>query len=229
MTDLNKLPSGSSPNSLEQLSASSDELLRGLDDIGSAPKQELSTTDSLSINAFYSFNPTLLFWLSVITLGVYDILWFYRFWRHFKIRASALIDEDYPKNSRIIPFWCALFSGYYIVGTARRIRKELSSLPGNHALVNPWSAFWLYGIFGYINTNLAPLFTGSLSPAYLPATLFCSAIASFQVYRLQCLANEVNEAKFQSKQQRGANNLRFFDWIFIVFGCIYAISILSRL
>ena len=229
MSDPKKFPLNPSSASLEDLSASSDELLRGLDAIGPTSKPEPPSADSISQSTFYSFSPTKLFWLSLITLGLYDFLWFYRFWRHFKIKATSLPDPHYPKNSRIVPFWCGLFSGYYIVGTARRIRAQLSLLPGTHASVSPWNAFWLYGIFGYINTSLAPLFVGPFSSAFIPAVLFCSAISSYQIYRLQALANEVNQAKSQSREFSDVVNLRFFDWVFIVFGCLYSLSIMARL
>ena len=40
--------------------------------------------------SFYRDNPKKIFVLSIISCGFYDLLWFYRHWRHFKRRAVGL-------------------------------------------------------------------------------------------------------------------------------------------
>ena len=40
--------------------------------------------------SFYRDNPKKIFVLSMISCGFYDLLWFYRHWRHFKRRAIGL-------------------------------------------------------------------------------------------------------------------------------------------
>ena len=74
--------------------------------------------------SFYRDNPKKIFVLSMISCGFYDLLWFYRHWRHFKRRAIAMNKNNqlnldvHEKDKDIKPFWSAFFSGFYIVGTA---------------------------------------------------------------------------------------------------------------
>ena len=198
-----------SDNSLDEFKESSLEQL---------PK-ELQTT-------FYVDNPQKIFWFSMITGGSYPALWFYRHWRHFKRRAiecKKLNIENpikYEKDSEISPFWSAFFSGYYIIGTARRIRDRLKYQGSSEWSTGPWWAFWLYSFSTFptllyettedIGANIAVMFI----------TLIGVAISSWQVTRLQIKANQSillsNEMQSISRKK-----LKRWDLIFLIGGVIY--------
>ena len=149
---------------------------------------ELQTT-------FYRDNPKKIFALSMLSAGIYDLLWFYRHWRHFKRRAVAIkkIDQlslnNYKTDENIIPFWTSFFCGFYIVGTARRIRDKMKSGGFSNWETGPWWAFLLFGndaLLGFfyltedINLNIM---------VYL-LEIFIVAISTWQITRLQIKANE---------------------------------------
>ena len=145
--------------------------------------------------SFYRDNPKKIFVLSMISYGLYDLLWFYRHWRHFKRRAIGLTEikqqelDICSKDKDIIPFWSAFFCGLYIVGTARRIRDKMKSAGFSNYAIGPWWAFFLFGndfIFGFfegtsdINLNVM---------VYIIDVLVV-AISTWQITRLQIKANE---------------------------------------
>ena len=107
---------------------------------------------------FYVENPYRILFLSMITFGFYNFLWFYRHWRHYKRRALECKRQNiegltiFVSDVDIIPFWSTFFSGYYIVGTARRIRDRLRSINSPEFRTGPWWAFWLFA-FGTLPTS----------------------------------------------------------------------------
>ena len=143
---------------------------------------------------FYLDNPKKIFILSILSCGIYDFLWFYRHWRHYKRRAIALTKSNqsdlvtYPKDVDIIPFWSAFFMGWYIVGVARRIRNKMKSSGFSNFETGPWWAWLFFGnsfLFFFeatadINFNLM---------IYL-LDLISVALSSWQITRLQIKANE---------------------------------------
>ena len=184
------------------------------------PGQTTSLSDQCQY--FYSFDPNKLFWLNLITLGTYNILWFYRFWRHFKRRALAGFEDGYPKNKDILPFWPAIFT-WYIVGTARRIQKRLNSHSSSSPRVRPWMSFWIF----FIAIHLASEATEKYSPLHgypimaLTVIIMLQAFASFVLYRLQKLANLANSAEGLTTNATGAESRpRKADWVFIGVGLI---------
>ena len=144
---------------------------------------------------FYLDNPKKIFILSMLSCGFYDFLWFYRHWRHYKRRAIALtksnqLDLDiYPKDMDIIPFWSTFFCGFYIVGTARRIRDKMKSAGFSNYEIGPWWAFFLFG-----NDGIVALFGGTsdinLNVMIYLIDVLVVAISAWQITRLQIKANE---------------------------------------
>ena len=183
--------------------------------------KELQTT-------FYVDNPQKIFWLSIITGGFYPALWFYRHWRHFKRRAiecKKLNIENpikYEKDSGISPFWSAFFCGYYIVGTARRIRDRLRYLGSSEFSTGPWWAFWLFSFSNLPTWRYETTENISQNIVVLFVDLIGISIASWQVTRLQIKANESillsRERKIISRKK-----LKKWDLILLVLGVIFTI------
>ena len=145
--------------------------------------------------SFYIDNPKKVFILSMISCGFYDLLWFYRHWRHFKRRAIGLKAinqkklDTYPKDKDIIPFWSTFFCGFYIVGMARRIRDKMKSAGYINYATGPWWAFALFG-----NDTIFGLFEATsditLNIIVYIIDVLVVAISTWQITRLQIKANE---------------------------------------
>ena len=180
--------------------------------------KELQTT-------FYVENPQKIFWLSMITGGFYHLLWFYRHWRHFKrrsIECKKLNIENpikYEKDSEISPFWSTFFCGYYIVGTARRIRDRLNYLGSSEFSTGPWWAFWLFTFNNLPTWRYEPTENISENIVVLFVSLVGIAIASWQVTRLQIKANQsiVLSHEMESISRK---KLKRWDLIFLIIGVI---------
>ena len=145
--------------------------------------------------SFYRDNPKKIFVLSMISFGYYDLLWFYRHWRHFKRRSIGLNEikqqklDICSKDKDIIPFWSTFFCGFYIVGTARRIRDKMKSAGFSNYAIGPWWAFFLFG-----NDSIFAFFQGTSDinlnvMVYIIGVLLV-AISTWQITRLQIKANE---------------------------------------
>ena len=145
--------------------------------------------------SFYRDNPKKIFVLSMISCGYYDLLWFYRHWRHFKRRSIGLNEikqqelDICSKDKDIIPFWSTFFCGFYIVGTARRIRDKMKSAGFSNYAIGPWWAFFLFG-----NDSIFAFFQGTsdinLNVMIYIIGVLLVAISTWQITRLQIKANE---------------------------------------
>ena len=183
--------------------------------------KELQTT-------FYVDNPQKIFWLSMITGGFYPALWFYRHWRHFKRRAiefKKLNIENpikYEKDSEKSHFWSTFFCGYYIVGTARRIRDRLRYLGSSEYSTGPWWAFWLFSLSNLPTWRYETTENISQNVVVLFVDLIGILIASWQVTRLQIKANE---SILLSRERKiiSSKKLKTWDLILLVFGVIFTI------
>ena len=183
--------------------------------------KELQTT-------FYVDNPQKIFWLSMITGGFYPALWFYRHWRHFKRRAiecKKLNIENpikYEKDSEIKPFLSTFFCGYYIVGTARRIRDRLRYLGSSEFSTGPWWAFWLFSLSNLPTWRYATTENISQNIVVLVVDLIGISIASWQVTRLQIKANQ-SILLSHDTESISRKKLKRWDLIFLIFGVIFTI------
>ena len=181
--------------------------------------KELQTT-------FYVDNPQKIFWLSILTGGFYHLLWFYRHWRHFKRRAiesQKLNIENpikYDKDSEIVPFWSTFFCGYYIVGTARRIRDRLRYLGSSGFSTGPWWAFWLFSFNNLPTWRYEPTENISENIVVLFVSLVGIAIASWQVTRLQIKANQSILLSHET-ESISRKKLKRWDLIFLILGLIF--------
>lgn len=97
------------------------------------------------MTSFHVDQPGRLLVLSLLSGGLYAYLWFFRHWRHYRQRARNGLPGK-PKDARIIPFWSAVFDGFYIVGTARRIQEKLIDSKHKAAQTRPWLTFILYNL-----------------------------------------------------------------------------------
>ena len=183
--------------------------------------KELKTT-------FYVDNPQKIFWLSMITGGLYPALWFYRHWRHFKRRAiecQKLNIENpikYEKDSEISPFWPAFFCGYYIVGTARRIRDRLRYLGSSEFSTGPWWAFWLFSLSNLPTWRYETTENIRQNIVVLVVDLIGISISSWQITRLQIKANQSILLSHET-ESISRKKLKRWDLIFLFVGVISTI------
>ena len=158
------------------------------------PVPTVSTISDPDLPYFSIASPFLLFWLCLFSFGLYDFIWTYQFWAHIKRRSLKHPEPIYPLNQRIIPFWCAFFSQFYIVGIARRIRGRLTDIGITGIGTRPWVAFLFFSIIPVFAERIDPdqLSGVNLSGRILLFIVYFLAqvFSSYQVYRLQRLANQ---------------------------------------
>ena len=173
--------------------------------------------------SFYVDNPQKIFWLSIITGGFYPALWFYRHWRHFKRRAIECkklkieTPVKYEKDSEISPFWSTFFGGYYIVGTARRIRDRLRYLGSSEFSTGPWWAFWFFLLNNLPTWRYETTENISQNILVLVVDFIGISTASWQVTRLQIKANQ-SIILSHEKESISRKKLKKWDLIFLISG-----------
>lgn len=173
-----------------------------------------------SASSFYVDSPSRLFLLSFVSFGLYSMLWTFRHWRHYKRIASiapSAIDSR-QKDIKIIPLVSALFEGFYIVGSARRIRARLQELQSSSFNTRPWVTFWLFSLSSFSNFFSA---TESIGVNFLLLLTSVSIISLsyYQPVRLQRLANEA--VKFESGSNPNPEKLRLWDWLVVSTGAFF--------
>lgn len=94
--------------------------------------------------------------MSILTLGLYDVYWFYRNWRYVKDRYRLAIS----------PFWRAVFVLIFCYELLKRVRDDAQSA----GVSVTWSAGWLSA--AYLGTNII----GSRLPDPLWMLAFLSVI-----------------------------------------------------
>ena len=178
--------------------------------------------NAIKERSFYADNPSRLFFLVFLTGGFYHLLWTYRHWRHYKKLAlnSEPTQVARQNDPHIIPFWCAFFADFYIVGAARRIREKSNEYAIKGQAFRPWLVFILFSV-------------SSSSPNFLEATesvannifillvlLLFDCLMAAQLAILQNRANRILESEGTSLNFRSLNS---WDCIFIGFGFVFFI------
>lgn len=185
---------------------------------------------SIEISPFYQIPPNILFLLSFFTSGIYDLLWLYRHWKQFKIRANLTGNFFNERDEYIIPFWCSVFWGWYIVGLGRRIKSYLVQTGKQATNVYIWLTFWIC-----IASNSALNFVDTVSSnakndgdnipsqiaLFILAYLAINAINAFMLMRLQSFANEANLSNIKHTKPW---TMRPWDYAFLVMGTLIFIA-----
>jgi hypothetical protein len=127
-------------------------MIRGSGDEGFQVEAQRASTDDLP---YCDVGTAKFVLLSLLTLGLYELVWFYRNWRRVKIQAGR----------EIRPFWRALFSPFYCYSFASTVKRTADSLhtPSNlnpgaitagyvallllTELPDPW---WLVGLLTFV-------------------------------------------------------------------------------
>lgn len=179
--------------------------------------------------SFYLDNPKKIFVLSMLSCGFYYPLWFYRHWRHFKRRAIAMEKNPelnlnvFEKDKDIRPFWSAFFSGFYIVGTARRIRDKMKSSGLSNYATGPWWAWYFFSINSSAN-RYEPSADINLNIIFYLIEVFLMAIATWQITRLQIKANEYIAASHEYEKHVEINYNKW-DIVVTIIGFIFGIFV----
>ena len=173
--------------------------------------------------SFYADNPSRLLLLSVLSFGVYTFLWSYRHWRHYKRVAvlSNSLTALRRNDGRILPFWSAYFGGFYIIGSARRIRLRLHELGLNSDEPRPWLVFTLFSLVPSLINFLQASESIFTNAVLLAASISIITIAYMQPAHLQKLANQVLQQ--ESGERPRFQSLNAWDWLFIFAGGIFSV------
>ena len=155
---------------------------------------------SLATPLYFAVSPLKLIVMSVCTLGLYEVYWFYKNWRLIKEREKLAIR----------PFWRALFAVFFCHSCFRNIQTTAQSLSLKRSIaVGPLAAGWI------ILTVL-----WRLPDPYWLVTYF----AVLFLVPVQTLVNDVNEAVVPGYKE----NRRFTAWNIatVVFGGILFVLVL---
>lgn len=98
------------------------------------PQETQQYSNKISVEKF-------IFYL-IISLGIYQIVWFYRNWKFFKEK----------ENLNISPFWRAIFAIFFI----NSLFKKMLKLSQEKGYKETYSSGWLT-IFWFILTSLSSL------------------------------------------------------------------------
>ena len=175
---------------------------------------------------FYEISPGLLFALSYFTVGIYDFLWLYRHWRHFKRRAISQNDFFFESDKKIIPFWSAAFFIFYLAGTAKRIKGKLAELGKASPRIYVWPTIVIAWFGSVIATPELLLSLSGQTTAtpneWLPSGVLLlflglNALSPLFLAFLQAGANEANSSFSRSHKPW---RMRPWDYVILVFGML---------
>jgi hypothetical protein len=79
---------------------------------------------------YFSVSKTKLILMSIFTLGLYEIYWFYKNWNHVKIRT----------RQKIRPFWRAIFSVFFCYSLFKNVQESADSHSDRQAINPGWLA-----------------------------------------------------------------------------------------
>ena len=168
---------------------------------------------------FYYSSPWRIFWLTLITAGIYDYLWMYRTWRAMRRyelvtgKPSSPIDKRHPMPAGI-PVWAALFSGFFFFGTVRRIQNRLDQNNQNIPI-----RLWITCLLYWLPVPLTQITDGYRWLSVI-CFVFAMSVSSFQLFRLQRLANTVNIHECPSETFCN-QPFRVSDLFALIIGLIY--------
>jgi len=175
---------------------------------------------------FYEISPALLFTLSYFTVGIYDFLWLYRHWRHFKRRAISQNDFFFESDKKITPWWSAALFIFFLVGTARRIKGKLDELGKTSPRIYVWPTIAIVW-FGSVISSPELLLslsgqTTATSNEWLPSGVLLlflglNALSPLFLAFLQASANEANSSFSRSHKPW---RMRPWDYVILVFGML---------
>ncbi|HZX29994.1 MAG TPA: DUF4234 domain-containing protein [Rhodocyclaceae bacterium] len=142
---------------------------------------------------FFAVSTNKLLVMSICTLGLYQVYWFYKHWQHIRRR----------EQSRLSPAPRALFSILFCYPCFRRIRNfDAPGLGKTKLAAGPLAAGWI------ITTLL------QLPDPYWLVSLFAPAF----LVPVQALANRKNAAV--SPDHDPNDRFSVGNWIFIAFGSV---------
>lgn len=152
-----------------------------------APPAPKHLNTATKITSFYVDLPSRLLLLNLLSGGFYSYLWTYRHWRHYKRRALQGFPGQ-PNDSRITPFWSALLDFFYIIGTARRIRRKMVELGLHEKRPSPWTTFALFNST-LLTWCLESTENLAINTMLLLLIFGISLLSCYQITRLQRFAN----------------------------------------
>lgn len=145
------------------------------------------------VRPFFAVSLTKLFVLSTLTLGLYEIYWFYQNWTRIKER----------EGSNIVPVLRAVFSIFFCYSCFTLIRDRGAKVKAGSLAAGPLAAGWI----------LATL-TWRLPDPYSWLTM----VAIVFMLPVQALANRINAIEAPSHHPNGEFSAA--NWVVMVIGGI---------
>lgn len=175
-------------------------------------------------SSFYADNPSRLFFLCFLTGSFYHLLWTYRHWRHYKKLALKYEPTlaSRQNDPHIIPFWCAFFAGFYIVGAARRIKEKSNEYAIEGQAIRPWLVFILFSASSVLINFLEATESVANNIFLLFVYLLFECLMAAQPAILQNRANRILESEGAEIKFRSLNS---WDCLFVSVGLIFFILI----
>jgi len=161
-----------------------------------------SSTPAMVTSNWFSVSTTKFIIMSVCTLGLYELYWFYKNWTYIKNL----------ENTQIWPFWRALFAQFTAYFLFKRVRADVQE----HALSNAVPAGGLAALFFLLNGawRLPDPYWYIVFMTFAPLLVANEAMT------------EINKKLVGDFQQN--SRIRGWNWVAIVLGGItVALSVLA--
>lgn len=167
---------------------------------------------------FNNINPSRLVIYSVITIGIFDLFYFYKSWKHLKTK----------ENLSISPFWRAIFAIFFCYDYFERVFNEATK----YKYLSKFSPKWLAAY--YIFTLLASAawanatFLEPITDFIIFMFLFTSTIPLYLVQKAAVFSNiscnpELSKVPKLSGMQLVGIALGTFFLVFVIFGILFPV------
>lgn len=149
--------------------------------------------------AFYTVSMGKFSWLYFASQGVFGSLWFYQHWLHQLQQQQTAAANQPPSHPLLLhgaALFRALFAVFFVYDLLQRLQRHEHSLQQHY----PWNPKALSFVF--IGTQILHAYTSIMlskanaSPLWLILTGFIFLINYYLLYKVQLVANRVNQDPF---------------------------------
>ena len=178
------------------------------DNVYQAPEAELvSDIDDTNKTAYYTVSRTKMVILSVFTLNLYTIYWFYKHWQQQKVNAGV----------DCLPALRAIFQIFFVFSLFIRIHSDAEY----KSVKASWSAGLLATIFivFQVTSNLLSTFVSNSDVELVTGVveIGLALLALIPLFFVQKTANEINGDPNAEEN----NKMTWVNWIFIALGGVW--------
>ncbi|NCC70255.1 zinc ribbon domain-containing protein [bacterium] len=170
-----------------------------------------------NIPNYLNISPSKLVFLSVITCGLYEFYWFYYNWCR----------EKEKTDKKIMPFWRAVFSIFYVSELFKNVNKNAKNLGYNKNI--QWKALsFIYIIFSLLGNISSTLINSDYIEEVLLGFLLIplSYLALISIFRMQKVINYINNnnKNYQEKKVFIGEKILIISGMVLFIGGIYIVG-----